>query len=722
MKRIVFIFTTFLMIGVNLAAEVQRTNKFPIEESVNQKIDIVKEIEKANGMEKKSELIDLAKKHFGELSEAEIKFFTAVENEELADYKSGNEEENKPENANQWGNDRVLHAKKIKWLCTDLKAAKLVIHQGIKIKGACIEGELNLQFAEMGFPLVFFECAFDETIYLQYAQIRVLHLGGTHTGRIEADNLDVKGSVFLSDGFKAKGGVRLGSATIGGNLECDNGEFINHDGRALFADGINVKGNVFLRNGFKAEGEVRFPSANIGGTLDCIKGEFINPGKDALFADGINIKSTVFLRDDFKAQGAVRLLGATIGGDLDCSSDPKKETKGGEFINPKGRAINAERINVKGSVFLRDGFKAKGGVRFLGAMIGGDFDCSGNLEKETKGGEFINPGGQALSADRLNVRGSVFLNNGFKAEGEVRFLGATIGGNFYCIKSEFINPGGVALMADNFKVEGNVYLRDGFKAEGCVSLVDAMIGRSFIWTDVKSPQKATLDLRSAKIGSLWDEQKSWPDKGRLYLHGLVYDNLDDEAPKEAKSRIEWIRLNGGKEFSPQPYEQLAEVLKRNGHENDAKEVLIAKNKDKVRLTQLTWSELLWYRVFGPMIGYGYSPWRAFWIGIVIVLLGWLIFWAGSRAEVMTPAKEGADASGGFCALVYSLDVFVPLVDLRQASYCMPNPNLTGEVSISNKLKLPVKGKYLRYYLWFEVIMGWILTTLFVVGLTGLVRT
>ena len=622
MKRIVIVFTTFLMLGVNLAAEVHTANKFPIEESANQKNSVVRETPKVNGMEEISELVELAKKRFGELSEAEIKFFMAVEKEEVADYTSSNEEENNPGNADKWGNDRVLHTEKIKWLCTDPEAAKLVTHKGIQIIGARIEGELDLQFAMMNFPLAFFKCVFDETIYLQYAQIRVLHLGGTHTGRIEADNLDVKGSVFLNDGFKAKGGVRLGSATIGGNLECDNSEFIkpsesiDPDGRALFADGINVKGNVFLRNGFKAEGEVRFPGATIGGNLDCIKGEFINPDGDALSADGINVQGAVLLRDSFKAQGAVRLLGATIGGDLDCSRNPKEETKGGEFINPDGRAINADRINVKGSVSLRY----------------------------------------------------------------------------------------------------------GFKAEGKISLENAIINNSFVYTDVESPEKAILSLRSARIGTLWDEERSWPKKGNLYLHGLVYDNLDDESPKDVKSRIEWLRLNGGKEFSPQPYEQLAEVLKRSGNEDDAKEVLIAKNKDKARLTQLTWSELLWYRVFGPMIGFGYRPWRAFWIGIVVVLLGWLFFWAGYRAEVMTPAKEGADASGGFCALMYSLDVFVPLVDLRQASYCMPNANLTGEVSISDKLKLTVSGKYLRYYLWFEVIAGWILTTLLVVGLTGLVRT
>ena len=649
MKRIVIVFTTFLMFGVNLAAEVHMANKFPIEESTNQKNSIVRETPKVNSMEEKSELVELAKKHFDDLSEAEIKFFTAIEKEEIADYTSSNEEENNPENADQWGNDRVLHAKTIKWLCTDPKAAKLVTYKGIQIKGARIEGELNLQFAVMGFPLVFFECAFDETIYLQYAQIRVLYLGGTHTERIEADSLDVKGSVFLNDGFKAKGGVRLGSATIGGNLECDNGEFIkpsesiDPDGRALFADGIHVKGNVFLRNGFKAKGEVRLPGANIGGNLDCIKGEFINPGKDALSADGINVNGSIILRDDFKAQGAVRLLGATIGGDLDCSANPKKNTKGGEFINPTGRAINADRINVKGSVSLRY----------------------------------------------------------------------------------------------------------GFKAEGKISLENAIIG-IFVYTDVESSEKAILSLRSAKIGVLWDEKKSWPKKGNLYLHGLVYDNLDDESPKDAKSRIEWLRLNGGKEFSPQPYEQLAEVLKRSGHENDAKEVLIAKNKDLVELgAELSIAQKVWYKFFGPMIGYGYKPFDVIWKGPMgIPFFGSILFWMilGSSLfcwgyygenRIMSPSKTDVYAESAedvsetkatmhneypaFQFIAYSIDAFVPVVDLHQSKYWLPNAN-KGKVLFATRWFTIRWGWLLLFYLWCHIVIGWVLTTLFVVGLTGLVRT
>ncbi len=584
-----------------------------------------------------TELLKLAEEKFGKLNEAEVKFFTATAKSEEADYESSNGEENNPENADKWENDRVLHAEKIKWLCTDSEAVKFVTHKGIQIIGARIEGKLNLQFAVMYFPLAFFVCAFEKEINLQYAQIQALHLGGTHTGPIAADGLEVKGFVYLRDGFKAEGEVRLLGATIGGNLECDNSKFINpeEDRRTLFADGLNVKGSVCLRNGFKAEGEVRLPGANIGENLDCIKGEFINPGKNALFADGINVKGNVILRDDFKAQGAVRLLGATIGGNLDCSRNPSIKTKAGEFINTVGRAINADGINVKRSVFLRN----------------------------------------------------------------------------------------------------------GFKAEGKISLETAVINGSFVYTGVESPEKAILSLRSTKIGVLWDEKKSWPKKGNLNLHGLVYDSLDEEAPKDAKSRIKWLRLNEGKEFSPQPYEQLAEVLKRSGHEKDAKEVYIAKNEDRIKHgPKLGIFKEVLYRLFGLTMGYGYKPLNMLWAMFLFLLIGWFVFGFGAKYGLITPAQGWAyktDATGvnvlkgeypAFNFWVYSIDTFIPLVDLQQSKYWLPNAKMGNTYESIIKLKfinptwMQIKsGGAIRVYLWFHIAFGWILTTLFVVGLTGLVR-
>lgn len=536
-----------------------------------------------------SELLELAEVRFGKLTAVDKKLFTAVAKGEYADYQSGNDESDKPENADKWPARRVIKAEQIQWLCTDPKTKKLVTHKGIQIIGARIEGELDLGYVEISFPLFFFKCAFKKTIFLQHAQIRALNLGGTHTGPVKAD-------------------------------------------------GLIVKGGVFLRNGFKAEGEVRLTGATIDEDLSCTKGEFINPDGNALFAERLNVKGSVYLRYEFKAEGAVRLLSTNIDGDLDCEK--------GEFINPTKNAFLAERLNVKGGVFLRK----------------------------------------------------------------------------------------------------------GFKAEGLVSLAGARINGHLVWTGVKSPEKAGLDLRSAKIGTLWDERKSWPDEGELYLNGLVYDYLDDGAPKDKDSRIEWLRLQGGDEFTPQPYEQLAEVLKKSGHEETAKEILIAKNKDRIRLgPKLTKIEWWRYKVFGPMIGYGYRPWDVFWkgpfgkrfVGSIIfwLVLGWLFFGAGYYCELFSPTTGWAYDSGtgqinsklkdeypAFNFLVYSIDTFVPLVDLHQTKYWLPNPNKgiwqcpwkIGRIGLT-WIRIDFGG-LLRLYLWMHISAGWILTTLLVVGFTGLIRT
>jgi hypothetical protein len=58
------------------------------------------------------------------------------------------------------------------------------------------------------------------------------------------------------------------------------------------------------------------------------------------------------------------------------------------------------------------------------------------------------------------------LCDGFKADGEVNFLGATIGGDFKCSGAQFVHPEGQALIADRAKIEGDVSLNNGFKSWG----------------------------------------------------------------------------------------------------------------------------------------------------------------------------------------------------------------------------------------------------------------
>ena len=181
-----------------------------------------------------------------------------------------------------------------------------------------------------------------------------------------------------------------------------NGSYL---AQGLLADGLTTTGSVNLRNGFAAKGEVRLLGANIGGGVDCVHGKFYNPGKCALCADGLTTKSDVNLRGGFSAEGEVRLLNANIGGDLICA--------GGKFYNPGEYALSADGLTTKGSVYLGRNFFAKGKVLLVGANIGGNLDC--------EGGKFHNAAdGDALNVEGGNISGGLLWRK-MTCEGDVNF-------------------------------------------------------------------------------------------------------------------------------------------------------------------------------------------------------------------------------------------------------------------------------------------------------------
>lgn len=117
--------------------------------------------------------------------------------------------------------------------------------------------------------------------------------------------------------------------------------------------------------------------------------------------------------------------------------------------------IIADGITVRGNLFLRYGFHSLIEVRLLRAKIGLDLDCGGGAFEtipQARGAR----SGDALSADGAIVSGSVFLNEGFSAMGNVRLVKANIGGALDCRRAKFENPprlgdtgSGYALSADN---------------------------------------------------------------------------------------------------------------------------------------------------------------------------------------------------------------------------------------------------------------------------------
>ena len=136
----------------------------------------------------------------------------------------------------------------------------------------------------------------------------------------------------------------------------------------------------------------------------------------------------------------------------------------------------------------------------------------------------------------------------------------------------------------------------------------------------------------------------------------------------------------------------------------------------------------WQRLLGATIAYGYKPGQALIWSVGVILLGCLVFWNAYAAGVMSPTGSDAylpdtqqlsEDYPAFCALMYSVDTFVPIVNFHQADYWLPNANRMAELQFGSGT-VP-GGALARVYLWIHTALGWVLTTLAVAGFTGLIR-
>jgi hypothetical protein len=665
------------------------------------------------------ELEALARRRFGNLSEAEERLLQAAPKGEVA-YCVSNPKDKEPTEepadtakrpdsdpgkAGVWGSGREIRAELIRWLCVDQSASKKVDPRGARVHGAKITGKLDLSYASIAFPLRLTWCRLAADAELRFVRIPAIDLRGSSTGSLDLSESEVRVGVFLSSGFSADGEVRLLGTRIG-SLDCSGGTFRKPGGVALDADRAEVRESIFLEDRFSAIGEVRLVAAQIGGGLSCKGASFKNPGKGAIRADRARVAGSVFFNAGFLADGEVSLPGARIGSNLECSR--------GAFKNPGGTALHFDSVDVKGDVSLDDGFSAEGEVQLFGSQIGGDLIC--------RGANFKNPGGDALSADGTEVKGAVFLRDGFSSEGTVRLVGAQM----------------AALECDGGKFGG-------------LNLGRAVVKGAFFWHNMRDGGNTQLDLTNASVGAIADDEPSWPKWGNLFLDGFVYERIS-VGPTDASARLRW--LDRQKEFKPQPYRQLAKVLRDGGDDVGAKQVLLkledlARTEDRKRLVH---SPIRWLVRSGEdvvsdaTVGYGIYPGRAIWYLCGLTALGWIVHRRARRLGAMAPTDKDAYTEfhkgqtpvhyQPFNPLVYSVENCIPLVKLGQDERWQPDPNpqrrvppvAAGKVrrAVDSVLDFLVRDWVvtpgaLRWFRWIMIGLGWLLATFFVAGLTGIIK-
>jgi hypothetical protein len=185
------------------------------------------------------------------------------------------------------------------------------------------------------------------------------------------------------------------------------------------------------------------------------------------------------------------------------------------------------------------------------------------------------------------------------------------------------------------------------------------------------------------------------------------------------------------------------VFLDNGQDSDATQVLVEKEADmreQAEVPETVWQKqlldlknlllvVLRKVVRGTLwltIDYGYQPLRALWWIAAFVALGTYTFRQGYRMGLVIPSdheayetfKDNHNPPAGyqpFNSFVYSLENFVPLIELHQAGYWLPYPENSQQQNTKHS------GRMLRWYLWLHILIGWIFTSILVAGLAGLIR-
>jgi hypothetical protein len=225
---------------------------------------------------------------------------------------------------------------------------------------------------------------------------------------------------------------------------------------------------------------------------------------------------------------------------------------------------------------------------------------------------------------------------------------------------------------------------------------------------------ATIDLRGLHVQEMRDDGgKGWSASVRFWLEGFFYTRLapPDQPPgspfyKAAESpsenlpsaRLRWLDqqyFNRNEpqiaEFTPGAYEQLVKTLNIDGLYEEAHKVTSARLDREREVSRNLWHKFFWWFLW-LAFGYGFSRRKAFCTFLLCILVGTGAAYVadyGLKVPYLPPVEkvlianrslsEGRTDEGDLNKVVdchdriqsglYALDVFVPVLDLKQQSAC-----------------------------------------------------
>lgn len=377
-------------------------------------------------------------------------------------------------------------------------------------------------------------------------------------------------------------------------------------------------------------------------------------------------------------------------------------------------AIRARRVRVEGELSVTM-CRVGRGIVLTDAAIETDVILNGSRVTPMSDG-------RAIAADGLVVNRDLSANGPFHSTGVINMRSARIGGRvtFYRARLDAL-PGSdargrrhLALDASGLVVEQTLHLSDSPSGSGSFRFSDARFGDALVLshaTILREPEdelllwritagtlaldltpnpRGRVVLRGARLDTLTDTPDTWPaGPGRVTVGGMTYAALRSERPMPLAQRLAWL-TDATPDYEPQPYEQLAAAYRASGQDEEARTVLLAKqrrNRETLRLPGRIWGH-----VQDAAIGYGYRPARALiWLAALIAA-GTLAF----AIDRPTPVK--ADEAPHWNAFFYTVDLLLPVITFGQEAAWNP-------------------GGWAQWVAYTLVMLGWVLAGAAAAGAT-----
>ncbi|AKU14838.1 pentapeptide repeat-containing protein [Luteipulveratus mongoliensis] len=607
------------------------------------------------------------------------------------------DEDLSPEDSSSWRGDRTIPAAALlsALVSTGGRAADL------RIRGARIEGQLDLDDVPALGELSLVQCDVREKVLGSGASIRRLDLRGSRLAGITlvganiAQQISAQGAVFTGE-------LQLSEIQVGGPVELSDVRLTNPGATTLCLDGARISGPV-TAVGLISTGVVTAVRAHLAGRFDLTEAQLTNPKGDSLKLDGAVVTGALIARR-MLARGEVRARGVELGhlslagARLSKPHERASTTPDGQWS--KLHALTLDNAVIRGGVIAED-MTASGEVRARLAEIDGDVVF--------KNARLSEHDGDALTLDGLRLSGYLFAT-GLTVKGTVRAKRAKIKGPMDLTGVHLSRANGDALQL--------------YRAEIAALLLDR-----------RPDIEGRISLRRAEIGDLivskTGEEDAELTKARLDAIGWELKDLDGPLRSDRDAVARWLDTaptpEGGDRFASQPWHEVASVYDRAGASVDANWL---RYQAAVRDTRYNtkWYAKPYEWGYRWLVGYGYHP---FWPMIplaLVIILSCGICATNHRAFVMADPLGYADVTGDTTHHGEPITGSTPCKEIAADYPCFdPVPYALTTVTPIGALQSPMWAPSSENYQWISwglVVLkafGWMLSGLLLAGVTGLLK-